>query len=70
MASKMPYQAKSRVSRLAGGSIGGTLNVGHGVVNVVMRLLVALFCFGLVLQTLNSEYLTLESRDTLLTTSV
>ncbi|CAK7244710.1 MAG: hypothetical protein STHCBS139747_006255 [Sporothrix thermara] len=50
----MPYQAKSRVSRLAGGSIGGTLNVGHGVVNVVMRLLVALFCFGLVLQTLNN----------------
>ena len=53
---RAPLRAGTRCVRLVGGTVYSMLDVGHGMANVVVRLSLALFCFGLVLQALSSKF--------------
>lgn len=53
---RAPLRAGLRSVRLVGSTVYGMLDVGHSIANVVVRLSLVLFCFGLVLQALSSKF--------------
>lgn len=57
MVFRAPLRFGTRSARLVAGTAYSLLDVGHGIANVVVRLSLALFCFGLILQALSSKLL-------------
>ncbi|CAK7218296.1 hypothetical protein SEUCBS140593_003499 [Sporothrix eucalyptigena] len=51
---RAPLRTTARTVRLLGDTVRGMLDVGHGTANIIVRLSLAFFCFGLILQALSN----------------